>query len=726
MFEVDIGKGSAKLVRRSGRRSRHDGHGSKRGKDGHVRRVGSALAAAAAALLGAAGAASAATLEVCESGCDFTTPAAAVAAAQAGDEINIHAGTYVGGVVIDTPSLTITGAGADATQVTGANNAAAFLLGADADGLTLADLKVVAGGVTGTAAGVRANAIGVDDVTFSGVTITNARYGIDVPLAASADGWTIDDTTLTANNHGARFNGDTTDLVITDSHFDANDYGLYSQYRATTPRTPGVFDDIDVSDSTFDRNSTKGMYLEAVSDATFTRISADANGTISEVRPSGPPPYPVAGVDINVKYGPFAHVSFIDSSVKGTAGTAMAIKGRNDGSYASIPATLDDVLLSGMTITGSTGSGLPEAEGNGVAVGNAVTNARIVDSRIVGNVAGGVFGYTDADDVDATGNWWGCNAGPADASCNSATGTVDASSWLQLRLTADPTVILAGTGTSQLAASLVNTGGSGDGAVATQFPATTIGFATSLGTVPATATTAGGTAAATLTAGPSIGTADVTATLDAATAAQPVTVTVVVPPTQPTGDQTGGQPPATDAPSTTPPVTTSETSSTPAPTAQETRDAAQSTLGGAPVKQDPSFGLGPVQVFIPKAGPGHRTPSATVPIVSGRNVRLSRSAVNRGSTQTLFALTSPTTTSKATVTQTVRIGKRTFTLPVQELTIAAGSSEPVKLPLTRAMRTALKQGKAVVLTVTIKVVDEAGNTTTATKTYTLKAPSAKR
>jgi uncharacterized protein GlcG (DUF336 family) len=46
----------------------------------------------------------------------------------------------------------------------------------------------------------------------------------------------------------------------------------------------------------------------------------------------------------------------------------------------------------------------------------------------------------------------------------------------------------------------------------------------------------------------------------------------------------------------------------------------------------------------------------------------------------------------------------------------------VKLPLTKAMRKALKQGKRVVLTVTIKVVDEAGNTTTATKTYTLKAP----
>jgi hypothetical protein len=668
-----------------------------------------------------------APLQVCASGCMFTTPAQAVAAAQPGDEINIHAGTYPGGVLIDTPSLTITGAGADATQVTGANNAAAFLLGADSDGLTLEDLKVVAGGASGSASGIRANALGVDDVTLDGVTVSNARYGIDVPLAASADGWTIEDSTVTANNQGARFNGNTTDLVIDGSHFDGNDYGLYSQYRATSPRTPGVFDQVDVSDSTFDRNSTKGMYLEAVSNATFTRISANANGSVPEVRPSGPPPYPVAGVDINVKYGAFAHVSFIDSSVNDTVGTGMAIKGRNDApSYSSIPGSLDDVLLQGMTISGSLGSGLPEAEGNGVAIGNNVTNARIVDSRIVGNVAGGVFGYTDdSDAVDADGNWWGCNAGPAAASCDSATGTVDASSWLQLRLAANPTVILAGTGTSQLTASLVNTGGNGAGTGATHFPATTVGFASTLGSVPASATTAGGAATATLTAGPTAGTADVTATLDSGTAHQDVTLTVVVPPTPPSGGGTsggGGEPPANNEPSGTPPVNTNEPNTNPVPTQQETRDAAKSTLDGARPKQDRSFNLGPAEVFIPKAGPDHRTPSQTVPIVSGNTVRLNRNGVRKGNDQTLFALASPTGDSDATVTQTVKIGNKTYKLPVQEITIPAGSSEPVKLPLTKAMRNALKQGKQVVLTVTIKVVDEAGNTTTATKTYTLKAP----
>jgi hypothetical protein len=380
-----------------------------------------------------------------------------------------------------------------------------------------------------------------------------------------------------------------------------------------------------------------------------------------------------------------------------------------------------------MTISGSVGSGLPEAEGNGVAIGNNVTNARIVDSRIVGNVAGGVFGYTDSDDVDAAGNWWGCNAGPAAASCDSATGTVDAASWLQLRLAANPTVILAGAGTSDLTASLVNTGGNGAGNGATHFPATTIGFASTLGSVPASAPTAGGAATATLTAGPTAGTADVTATLDSATAHQDVTLTVVVPPAPPTppaggGSGSGSEPPASNEPSGTPPVNTNEPSTNPVPTQQETRDAAKSTLDGARPKQDRSFDLGPAEVFIPKAGPGHRTPSQTVPIVSGNTVRLNRNGVRKGSDQTLFALASPTGDSDATVTQTVKIGNKTYKLPVQEITIPAGSSEPVKLPLTKAMRKALKQGKRVVLTVTIKVVDEAGNTTTATKTYTLKAP----
>jgi hypothetical protein len=672
-----------------------------------------------------------APLQVCASGCMFTTPAQAVASAQPGDTINIHAGTYPGGFVVDTPSLTITGAGADATEVDGAANAAAIQLGPNADGLTLRDLKVVAGGFQGTntAAGIRANALDVDDVTLRGLSVTNARYGIDVPLTASADGWTIEDSTLTANNHGARFNGNTTDLVIDGSHFDGNDYGLYSQYRSGTPRTPGVFDQVDVSDSTFDRNSTKGMYLEAVSNATFTRISANANGSVPEVRPSGPPPYPVAGVDINVKYGAFAHVSFIDSSVNDTVGTAMAIKGRNDApSYSALPGSLDDVRLQGMTISGSLGSGLPEAEGYGVSIGNDVTNARIVGSRIVGNVAGGVDSYVDPGNgnVDARGNWWGCNGGPTAAGCDATSGQVTASSWLQLHLAASPAAILAGTGTSALNASLSNTGGNGGGEAATQFPSTAVAFGSSLGSVPASAPTAGGTAAATLTAGTTVGIADVTAALDAATVHQPVTVYVYIPPTPGGG---GGNPPSNNEPSGTPPVNTSEPSSTPAPpsesptpTPQETRDSAKETLDGAPVKQDRSYDLGPVQVFIPKAGKGHVTPSQTVPIVSGQTVRLDRKGVSQRDDQTLFALTSPTGDSDAKVKQTVKIGNKTYTLPVQELTIKAGSSEPVQLPITKEMRKALKQGKKVTLTVVVTVVDDAGNTTTATKTYTLKAP----
>jgi hypothetical protein len=341
-----------------------------------------------------------------------------------------------------------------------------------------------------------------------------------------------------------------------------------------------------------------------------------------------------------------------------------------------------------------------------------------------------VNSYVDSGNVDARGNWWGCNGGPAAGGCDATSGQVTASSWLQLQLTASPAAILVGSGTAALDASLRNTGGNGGGQTATQFPSTAIAFGSSLGSVPASAPTTGGTAAATLTAGDTVGIADVTAALDTATVHQPVTVFVYVPPTPGGGGGGGGgTPPVNNQPSGTPPVNTSEPSSTPtppnespAPTPKETRDAAKETLDGAPVKQDRSYDLGPVQVFIPKAGEGHATPSQTVPIVSGQTVRLDRKGVSERDDQTLFALTSPSGDSDATVKQTVKIGNKTYTLPVQELTIKAGSSEPVQLPITKEMRKALKQGKKVTLTVVVTVVDEAGNTTTATKTYTLKAP----
>ena len=377
-----------------------------------VRRTAITLAAALTALAGLPALAAAETRTVCPSGCDFTTIQAAIDAAAPGDTIAVGEGTYPGATV--TKPLTIQGAGVDATAVQAAT---AFLLEPGASGTTLRGLTVRGTTATGTSYGVTAASGAVDDVTLEDLTITNARWAIDVRNTASADGWTISGVTATGNNFGARFWGHTTNLVIEDSHFDRNDYGLYTQYtsRSGNVGVPSVFDGVDVDATTFNANSTKGIYLEAVSDAVFSGIEVDGTGTIPEIRPSGSPTYPVAGVDVNVKYGPFANLAFVDSAVTDTVGTGMAIKGRDDApSYDTTPATLTGVTLSGMTIAGNRVGAHAESAGHGVAFGDNVVGAKVSGSRIVDNAAGGLYSYvTSGSPVDATDTWWGCNAGPA-------------------------------------------------------------------------------------------------------------------------------------------------------------------------------------------------------------------------------------------------------------------------------------------------------------------------
>lgn len=46
--------------------------------------------------------------------------------------------------------------------------------------------------------------------------------------------------------------------------------------------------------------------------------------------------------------------------------------------------------------------------------------------------------------IKAENNWWGCNAGPADAACVGITGLVDADPWLVLTFTADQTTLVSG------------------------------------------------------------------------------------------------------------------------------------------------------------------------------------------------------------------------------------------------------------------------------------------
>ena len=66
-------------------------------------------------------------------------------------------------------------------------------------------------------------------------------------------------------------------------------------------------------------------------------------------------------------------------------------------------------------------------------------------NRIFGDVATDAGLVNDLTvEINAENNWWGCNAGPADAACVGITGLVDTNPWLVLTFTADQTNLIPG------------------------------------------------------------------------------------------------------------------------------------------------------------------------------------------------------------------------------------------------------------------------------------------
>jgi nitrous oxidase accessory protein NosD len=445
---------------------------------------------------------------------DPATPCAtiqyAVDQAAAGDTIGIAAGTYATGAVIDKANLTVGGAGVGQTTVQTAQ-ARVFDLRSNADGVTIRDLTVRGPyGGSGTPADESGIYVGptagvdVAGLTVRDVEVTRVRYAVDVRFPGSAVGWTLANVNAHINQYGARFWGETTGLTIADSHFDFNDFGIYAQHPGTTPRTPGVFQDVKIDDSTFDGNATKGIYLEQGADLDFDDITA--------VTPQGPTPRadvnPNNAIDVNVKYGAFAHVHIANSTFSGSTGAGVLIHGRNDAPlYNTVPGRLDDVVLEGVTVTDNVA---------GVQFSGATTNSRITGSRIVANVSGGVTSWTDTQTIDAEGNWWGCNEGPNTPGCSSTTGDVDADPWLVLTAAGSPQAIATDGGTSTITAGVATDSDGNPAAPGFDLPA--IALATDLGVL----------ANGVLTAGPTAGTAHVTAQLDNAQAA--ATVELMDPP----------------------------------------------------------------------------------------------------------------------------------------------------------------------------------------------------
>ncbi len=211
----------------------------------------------------------------------------------------------------------------------------------------------------------------------------------------------------------------------------------------------------------------------------------------------------------------------VDSSTFSSNSTTLRAGGIGDDGGAIAANTDGAVTISRSTFTSNS------AVGNGGAIyfGDSATQAAVGSlglsfNRIVGNTAAGPGSglYRASGTVTAENNWWGCNAGPGSAGCQTTSGTVDSNPWLQLSHTATPATIASGETSTLTASMATNSAGS---AIAAADLVALVGLGVSFsnasgGTLSnaGTALSANGTATATFTAGSQPGPASAAATID--------------------------------------------------------------------------------------------------------------------------------------------------------------------------------------------------------------------
>jgi parallel beta-helix repeat protein len=617
-----------------------------------------------------------------------------------GATIHILAGTYPDGADIDRAGVSILGAqaGQDARSRSG-------------------DESIVKGRLT----------IAADDLTFDGLTFR------DIPSAAVGgsghQGTQLLNNVFQDNVFGAQYdnNGSHPSLVRHNLFITNNNPAIPGSGTGIFMQGAGS-QNVTITENEFHGHVNAATNVGVGTNITFSDNTAIGESTLLVLQNS-------------------QSVTVRGNSATGTTGSGIYLANGNDGVEISGNDLDSAGGASAIRVSDAFGAG---ANQNVTIAGNTIrgawtyainANAGILDGHLVArqNRFGAGINNADGDpanSIDAAGNWWGCNGGPGAAGCASNSDGVTAPSWLQLQLTANPTLIATGTGTSALTASLADTGGSGSGAVASLFPATSIGFGTTLGSMPSSAQTSAGAASANLSAGPQAGTADVTATLDSATRHASVTLHYFAPSPSPSPspspepEPTPPTPPSpvtpvTQAPSQNP---TNENQGAPKPTPREveqTTEDARSSLG-VPVKHDRAFDLGgDALAYVP------RRRSDETPAVRGSTATFRRDAIREGAKQELLAVGCPALdcTVDFTVTITYRDPKgklRTIELPGASLDVSAGTAAVLSLELPRSVRQALLKGNNVKLTIGTTVSGKDGNQLGSdSRTLRLKTPQPK-
>ncbi len=336
-----------------------------------------------------------------------------------GTVIHVAAGTYQENVTVDKQvSILGAGSGTDGTVVTTPaafdNKEGVFQITGSglstSEPILLQDLRIEPVGQAGISVGrfCEDTDTSVSYLTLDNVFVigTNAN-----PSTEQERGLYVDNTSTLDY------------LTITDSAFNNLTYGWYFQKEVSEDTS--TVSNIDVSNTTFNHNNHKGVYAEKMTEAAFTDCTFDQNGFDASVLPSYFAPWS-AGVDLNLKAGAYQNISFYNPTVTNNAtggakeGVGMTLKARDDGSYATYPATLDNVLITGGTFTGNErGIRIGEPGKDNAGPTNVVVSYNAFANNVPqygggdGSAYGALINATAAGNtITAEKNFWGHGSGP--------------------------------------------------------------------------------------------------------------------------------------------------------------------------------------------------------------------------------------------------------------------------------------------------------------------------
>ncbi|MCB9800889.1 MAG: right-handed parallel beta-helix repeat-containing protein [Pseudomonadales bacterium] len=335
----------------------------------------------------------------------------AIDASTDNDQINILAGLFTENITVNkNVDLIGVGSGSDSntnTVLQKESNLRVINLeasGADStDKLLIKDLRIEPVNVYGLE--VR------DDKTVSHVELNNVHI-----VGTNQNNDTESETGFKVST-----NGSIDDFYIVDSAFDHLTYGWYFAKHGNWGPGGSNATNITVESTSFSYNDAKGLYVEKLSDTSFSNVSVIENGRNTAFWNNDWN----AGFDINLKGEEnYQNISVTGSSFSGNAydvkeGAALEIKARDDGStYGAHPATLSNVTITGNTVTNNErGIRLGEPGKNNAGPTNVVVTNNIISGNAQtyigsdGSYYGGLINMS-VSSVDGSKNWWGDASGP--------------------------------------------------------------------------------------------------------------------------------------------------------------------------------------------------------------------------------------------------------------------------------------------------------------------------